>query len=106
MMGLEIVSGTVEQFAARIKIHGEEYGAAPAGLRARGDGVSSWGDCGMFSVITNAYAECRETSLAALEGLHSVIDGVGDGLHETVGNIRDAETANAAGAEDLGRQWL
>ncbi|MFF5205021.1 hypothetical protein [Streptosporangium sp. NPDC000396] len=106
MTGLEITSGAVEQQAARIRTHGEDYGAAPGSLRARGDGVSSWGDCGLFSTITSVYAECRETSMAVLDELHTAIGSTGDGLYETVKNIRDVEAANTAAAEELGRQWL
>jgi hypothetical protein len=106
MTGLEIATEAVEREAARVRTHGEDYGAAPGSLRASGDGVSSWGDCGLFSVITNVYAECRETSLAALDGLQAAIGHVGDGLYETVRNTRDAEAVNAAATKSLGEQWL
>ncbi|GGO77892.1 hypothetical protein [Nonomuraea cavernae] len=101
MTGFEINAGAVEQGAALVRAHGEDYGTAPDSLRAR-DGVSSWGDDGLFSGFTSIYAECRATSMAALSGLQAVIAATGDGLYQTARNTRETEAVNASATENLG----
>ena len=103
MTGLEIALGTVGQEASRIRTHGEDYDAALEPLRARGDGVSSFGDDGLFGLFTSVYAECRAVSMAALTGLSTVLAETGDGLR---GVVRNTEDGDAASAQDLGRTWL
>ncbi|MEV4113737.1 hypothetical protein [Nonomuraea sp. NPDC049695] len=106
MTGLEIAMGSVEQEGSRIRTHGEDYNAALEPLRARGDGVSSFGDEGLFGIFTSMYAECRAVSMAALAGLSTVIADTGDGLHAVVRNTRDGETASIEHVQNLGRTWL
>jgi hypothetical protein len=106
MTGLEIALGAVGQEATRITTHGEDYDAALEPLRARGDGVSSFGDDGLFGMFTSMYAECRAVSMAALAGLSTVMADTGDGLHAVVQNTRDGEATNAETTESLGRTWL
>ncbi|MER7363690.1 hypothetical protein ACI2LC_10090 [Nonomuraea wenchangensis] len=106
MTDVEIAFGAVEREAARVRAHGEDYGAVLTPMHARGDGVSSWGDDGLFSVFTSFYTECRETSMAALGGLHAMLVRTGDGLHDTARNSRDAETANTEVAGDVGATWV
>lgn len=103
MTGLEIGLGAVGQEASRIRTHGEDYDGALEPLRARGDGVSSFGDDGLFGMFTSMYAECRAVSMAALSGLSTVMAETGDGLHRVVRNTRESD---AASAQDLGRAWL
>lgn len=103
MTGLEISLGAATQEASRIRTHGEDYNAALEPLRARGDGVSSFGDDGLFGIFTSMYAECREVSMAALGELSTTIADAGDGLHTVVENTRDAE---AASTENIGCTWL
>ncbi|GAA0839952.1 hypothetical protein ACFQVD_30660 [Streptosporangium amethystogenes subsp. fukuiense] len=103
MTGLEIVLGAAAQEASRIRTHGEDYNAALEPLRVRGDGVSSFGDDGLFGMFTSMYAECREVSMAALDELSTAIVDTGDGLHTVVKNTRDGE---AASIENIGRTWL
>lgn len=106
MTGLEIALGAVGQEASRIRTHGEDYHAALEPLRARGDGVSSFGDDGLFGMFTSVYAECRAVSMAALDGLSTVMADTGDGLHTVVRNTREGEAASTEYTENLGRTWL
>ncbi|MEV6032584.1 hypothetical protein AB0L65_15605 [Nonomuraea sp. NPDC052116] len=106
MMGLEIALGAVGQEASRIRAHGEDYDAALQPLKARGDGVSSWGDDGLFAIFTSAYAECRATSMAALTGLSTEMSATGEGLQAVVRNTADMEAANVQNTEQLGRAWV
>ncbi|WP_433356707.1 hypothetical protein ACQP25_21220 [Microtetraspora malaysiensis] len=105
MTGLEIALGAVGQEASRIRTHAEDYDAALAPLRTRGDGVSSFGDDGLFGIFTSVYAECRAVSMAALTGLSTLMADTGDGLHTVVRNTRDGETASIAATDELGRTW-
>ncbi|NUO99728.1 MAG: hypothetical protein HOW59_17580 [Nonomuraea sp.] len=102
MTGLEIALGAAGQEASRIRTHGDDYDAALEPLRARGDGVSSFGDDGLFGMFTSMYAECRAVSMAALSGLSTVLAETGDGLHTVVRNTQDGD---AASARDLGDTW-
>ncbi|MEV4891570.1 hypothetical protein AB0K48_19525 [Nonomuraea sp. NPDC055795] len=106
MTGLEIALGAVGQEASRIRTHGEDYNAALEPLKARGDGVTSFGDDGLFGTFTSTYAECRAVSMAALTGLSTVMADTGDGLHAVVKNTRDGEAVNTEAAQNLGRTWL
>lgn len=106
MTGLEIALGAVGQEASRIRTHGEDYNAALEPLRTRGDGVSSFGDDGLFCMFTSMYAECRAVSMAALTGLSTVLADTGDGLHAVVNNTRDGEAASTETTQNLGRTWL
>ncbi|MEV1167233.1 hypothetical protein [Nonomuraea sp. NPDC049784] len=106
MTGLEIALGAVGQEASRIRTHGEEYGAALAPMHARGDGVSSWGDDGLFAVFTSTYAESRAVSMAALSGLSEEMGGTGDGLQAVVKNTGDIEATNTETIQNLGRTWV
>jgi hypothetical protein len=106
MTGLEISLGVVGQEASRIRTHGEDYNTALEPLRARGDGVSSFGDDGLFGVFTSMYAECRAVSMAALAGLSTVMADTGDGLHAVVQNTRDGEATSTEITENLARTWL
>lgn len=106
MTGLEIALGAVGQDASRIRTHGEDYNAALEPLRARGDGVPSFGDDGLFGMFTSMYAECRAVSMAALAGLSAVMADTGDGLHAVVRNTHDAEAASTENIQNFGRTWL
>jgi hypothetical protein len=50
-------------------------------------------------MITAAYAECAQISLAALAGLSGEIDDTGEGLRSVVRNTRGTEDATV---ENLG----
>ncbi|WP_344473091.1 hypothetical protein [Nonomuraea monospora] len=102
MTGLEIALGAAGQQAGRISTHGEDYRAALAPLEARGDGVSSFGDDGLFSMFTSMYAECRAVSMAALSGLSTAITDTGDSLRAVVANTRDSEAATTQYVENAG----
>ncbi|MEV0379284.1 hypothetical protein [Nonomuraea sp. NPDC050643] len=106
MTGLEIALGAVGQEATRIRTHGEDYNTALDPLRVRGDGVSSFGDDGLFGMFTSMYAECRAVSMAALDGLSTVMAETGDGLNTVVRNTRDGEAVNTEQTQNLGRTWL
>ncbi|SEG98230.1 hypothetical protein SAMN05444920_111246 [Nonomuraea solani] len=106
MTGLEIALGAVGQEATRIRTHAEDYNAALDPLRARGDGVSTFGDDGLFGIFTSIYAECRAVSMAALDGLSTVMADTGDGLDTVVRNTRDGEATNTEHVQQLGRTWL
>jgi hypothetical protein len=106
MTGLEIALGAVGQEASRIRTHGEDYNAALEPLRVRGDGVSSFGDDGLFAMFTSMYAECRAVSMAALDGLSAVMAETGDGLHAVIRNTHDGEAASAEYIQRLGGTWL
>ncbi|WP_433435663.1 hypothetical protein [Nonomuraea sp. CA-141351] len=105
MTGLEIALGAVGQEASQIRTHGEDYGAALAPMHARGDGVSSWGDDGLFAIFTSTYAESRAVSMAALTGLSEEMGATGEGLHAVVKNTGDAEATNVQTIQDLGSAW-
>ncbi|MFB9626639.1 hypothetical protein [Nonomuraea helvata] len=103
MTGLEIALGAVGQDASRIRTHAEEHNAALNPLVQRGDGVSSWGDDGMFGMFTAIYADARETSMAALTALSTTVGETGDGLARVVRNTSEAEAANAQNADGIWR---
>ncbi|MGN9843086.1 hypothetical protein ACTMTI_33675 [Nonomuraea sp. H19] len=105
MTGLEIALGAVGQGASRITTHGDDYSAALESLHARGDGVSSWGDDGLFAMFTRTYAECRAVSMAVLSELSTVMGETGEGLHAVARNTGDTEAANVESIENLGRTW-
>ncbi|MFI6736011.1 hypothetical protein ACIBI9_24060 [Nonomuraea sp. NPDC050451] len=105
MTGLEIALGAAGQEASRIRTHGENYGASLAPMQGRGDGVSSWGDDGLFAVFASTYAECRAVSMAALSGLSQEMDATGEGLQAVVKNTGDTEAANVKAVQDLDRAW-
>ncbi|MEU7829561.1 MULTISPECIES: hypothetical protein [unclassified Nonomuraea] len=103
MTGLEISLGAVGQDASRLRTHAEEHNSALNPLVQRGDGVSSWGDDGMFGMFAGIYADARETSMAALTALSTALGETGDGLHRVVRNNSEAEAANARNAGDIWR---
>ncbi|GAA0925116.1 hypothetical protein [Nonomuraea longicatena] len=105
MAGLEIALGATGQEASQIRTHGEAYGAALGAMQARGDGVSSWGDDGLFAVFTSAYAECRAVSMAALSGLSGEMSATGETMQAVVKNTADTEAANAEAFQNLNRAW-
>ncbi|MFB4268963.1 hypothetical protein [Nonomuraea sp. GTA35] len=100
MTGFEIASGAVGREAEHVSTHGADYQAALQRLWERGNGVSSWGDDGLFGGFAAAYAECTQVSLMALLGVSGEIAGTGEGLSATARNTSIAETAIA---EDVGR---
>ncbi|MFI7129038.1 hypothetical protein ACIBQ1_25270 [Nonomuraea sp. NPDC050153] len=106
MTGLEIALGAVGQDASRIRTHGEDYGASLAPMHGRGDGVSSWGDDGLFAVFTSTYAESRAVSMAALSGLSQEMSATGEGLQAVVKNTGETEAANVEAVQNLGRTWV
>jgi hypothetical protein len=103
MTGIEIALGAVGQEASRISTHAEDYNAALDPLRARGDGVSSFGDDGLFGIFTMMYAECRAVAMEVRDGLSTVMDETGQGLHAVRRNTGDSETANADAIANAGR---
>ncbi|MEV4088227.1 hypothetical protein ACIBI7_29255 [Nonomuraea fuscirosea] len=106
MTGLEIAFGAVGQQATRIRAHGEDYDAALSPMKERGDGVSSFGDDGLFGMFTSVYAECRAVSMAALDGLSGTIAGTGDNLHAVMRNTQEGEAASNESVQALDRSWL
>jgi hypothetical protein len=106
MTGLEVASGAVELQAARVRTHAEDHNVALEPLRGRGDGVSSWGDDGLFGIFTSMYAECREVSMTALAGLSTVMADTGDGLNAVIRNTRESEAASAGAVQNSDRAWL
>jgi hypothetical protein len=94
--------GAVGQQVTRITIHGDDSAAAAQAYGQSGDGVSSWGDDGLFGMFASAYAECRQITAAALSGLSGEIGATGESLHTVVRNMGDTELANTEG---LGRIW-
>ncbi|MFI7633764.1 hypothetical protein [Nonomuraea sp. NPDC049400] len=98
MTGVDIALEEAGREASRIGTCGDDHELALEPLRARGDGVSSWQDDGLFAVFTSVYAECRAVSMATLTGLSTVIGGTCDGLHAVVRNTGETETANAENA--------
>jgi hypothetical protein len=105
MTGFEIALGAVGQEASRIRSHAEEYHAALDPLRARGDGVSSFGDDGLFGMFVMMYAECRAVAMDVRDGLSMTLDETGDGLHAVTRNTREGESANTEHMTNLGRAW-
>ncbi|WP_237105206.1 hypothetical protein [Nonomuraea sp. MG754425] len=83
----------------RIATHGAEYQAALQRLRERGNGVSSWGDDGLFGGFATMYAECTQVSLMALTGVSGEVGGTGEGLRAVSRNTRQMEEANAGNVE-------
>jgi hypothetical protein len=91
MTGFEIAPGAVERHGERVSAHGSDYRAAVQRLRERGDGVSSWGDDGLFGDITAAYAECTRVSLLALTKVSGEIGGTGEEMVATARDTRDRD---------------
>jgi hypothetical protein len=92
--GFEINRESVEQYASRMRIHGEDYAAALQRLKERGLGGTSWGDDGLLSMLVRPYAEATALGLEAMTGLSTVIGETGDGLSGVASNTRAAEEAN------------
>ncbi|MEO3886520.1 hypothetical protein [Nonomuraea sp. B5E05] len=105
MTGMEMDLGGTGQDASLVRTHAEEHHAALNPLAQRGDGVSSFGDDGTFGMFIGAYAESRQVSMAVHQGLSTVMQDTGDGMHLAVRNAADTEAANAEAFRDAGASW-